>query len=155
RATATKVAEVVRQHRGAVVDSKPVLAVWVGADDAVEQAFVAAEIPHYATEADAVRGFMHLVRYGEARDALMATPPSLPEHFMPSTAGAHDAIEKALRAGRRWLDPIAAAAVLTAYAIPVVPAVLARDAEEAGAVAQPFLGTGGSVAVKIQSPDIV
>ena len=154
-ATASKVAEVVRQYRGTVSDPKPVLAVWVGADDAVEQAFVAAEIPHYATEADAVRGFMHVVHYAEARDALMATPPSLPEHFVADTAAARKAVEETLRDGRRWLDPIAAAAVLTAYAIPVVPTVLARDAEEAGAIARPFLAAGNPVVVKIQSPDIV
>ena len=42
-----------------------------------------AGIPHYATEADAVRGFMHLVRHREARQALMDTPPSLPADFAP------------------------------------------------------------------------
>ena len=98
-------------------------------------AFTAAGVPHYATEADAVSGFMHLVRYAEARDALMETPPSLPEHFAPDIAAARSAIEEALHDRRRWLDPIEAAQVLMAYAIPVVPAVLARDPEEAGAAA--------------------
>ena len=48
----------------------------------------AAGIPDYATEADAVGGFMHLVRYREARDALMATPPSMPADFAPDVAAA-------------------------------------------------------------------
>jgi ATP-grasp domain len=41
------------------------------------------------------------------------------------------------------------------YAIPVVPALLARNAEEAATAARPFLAAGNSVAVKILSPDIV
>jgi acetyltransferase len=154
-ATAGAVASVVRARREAVVGPKPVLAVWVGGDAGVAQTFAAAQVPHYATEADAVHGFMHLVRYTEARDALMATPPSLPEHFAPDVAAARKAVEEALGNGRRWLDPIASAAVLTAYAIPVVPTVLAHDADEAGALAQPFLAAGDPVVVKIQSPDIV
>jgi acetyltransferase len=85
----------------------------------------------------------------------METPPSLPEHFVPDIAAARQAIDEALRDGRRWLDPIAAAQVLTAYAIPVVPAVLAHDPDEAGALARPFLAAGDPVVVKIQSPDIV
>ena len=56
--------------------------------DAVTPVFEADGIPHYATEADAVRGFMHLVRYREAQDDLMATPPSLPQDFEPDVAAA-------------------------------------------------------------------
>ena len=154
-ATAGAVASVVRARRAAVAGPKPVLAVWVGDDAGVARTFAAAQVPHYATEADAVRGFIHLARYTEARDALMATPPSLPEHFVPDTAKARQAVEAALADGRRWLDPIAAEAVLTAYAIPVVPTVLAHDADQAGALARPFLAAGDPVVVKIQSPEIV
>jgi acetyltransferase len=154
-ATAGAVASVVRARREAVVGPKPVLAVWVGDNAGVAETFAAARVPHYATEADAVRGFMHLVRYTEARDALMATPPSLPEHFAPDTSTARQAVEEALADGRRWLDPIAAGAVLKAYGIPIVPTVLAQDADEAGALARPFLSAGAPVVVKIQSPDIV
>jgi acetyltransferase len=154
-ATASAIASVVRARREAVAQPKPVLAAWIGENAGVAQTFAAARVPHYATEADAVRGFMHLVRYTQARDALMETPPSLPEHFVPDIAAARQAIDEALRDGRRWLDPIAAAQVLTAYAIPVVPAVLAHDPDEAGALARPFLAAGDPVVVKIQSPDIV
>jgi len=45
--------------------------------------------------------------------------------------------------------------VLTAYAIPTVPATLAQDATQAGAAAKPFLAAGHPVVVKILSPDIV
>jgi acetyltransferase len=154
-ATADAVADIAHKHLTAVMRPKPVLAVWIGSETALVDKFTAAGIPHYGTEADAVRGFMHLVRYVEASDALMETPPSLPEHFTPDVAGVRRAIEPALREGRHWLDPVVAAEVLTAYAIPVLPAVLARDAEEAAAAAKPYLAAGDSVAIKIQSPDII
>jgi acetyltransferase len=153
--TAAAVGEVVCKYRATVLRPKPVLAVWVGADAAAASSFTAAEIPQYATEADAVRGFMHLVRYTQVRDALMEAPPSLAENFLPDAAAARRVIERTLRDGQRWLDPISAAEVLTAYAIPVVPALVARSADEAAAVAKSFLAAGKSVAVKVLSPDIV
>ncbi len=153
--TAQAVAEHVRKYRATVLRAKPTLAVWIGvAPDAASQ-FAAAEVPQYGTEADAVRGFMHLVRYAQVQDALMETPPSLPEHFVPDVAMARRATEQTLHEGRRWLDPLAANQVLAAYAIPTVPAMLAQDSTEAAAAAKPFLAAGHPVVVKIVSPDIV
>src|SRR5262249_30629109 len=78
-AAAKSVAAVARAHHERWLRPKPVLAVWIGSNSSAAQIFEAAGIPSYATESDAVRGFMHLVRYREALDALMATPPSLPQ----------------------------------------------------------------------------
>ena len=83
------------------------------------------------TKSHAVEGFMHLVRYREAQDALMATPPSLPVEFRPDVARARAIVQDALRAGKAWLDPIEVDALLSAYAIPVAPVALARDPDEA------------------------
>ena len=85
-------------------------------------------IPHFATETDAVRGFMHLVRYREAQDLLMETPDSLPRDFAPDAATARRIVADALREGREWLDPLEANRLLTAYDIPVAPVTVARDA---------------------------
>jgi acetyltransferase len=153
--TAQVVAENVRKYRATVLRPKPVLAVWIGADAHATSRFAAADVPQYGSEADAVRGFMHLVRYAQVRDALMETPPSLPEHFVPDVAMARRAVEQTLHDGCRWLNPIAANQVLTAYAIPTVPATLAQDSIQAGAAAKPFLAAGHAVVVKILSPDIV
>jgi acetyltransferase len=153
--TAQAVAEHVRKYRATVLRPKPVLAVWFGADPDAASQFAAAEVPQYGTEADAVRGFMHLVRYDQVQDALMEMPPSLPEHFAPDVAAARRAIAQTLHEGRRWLDPLAANQVLAAYAIPTVPAMLAQDATQAAAAAKPFLAAGAPVVVKILSPDIV
>ena len=45
--------------------------------------------------------------------------------------------------------------MLSAYGIPITPAALARDADEAVALARPHLAKGVPVVLKIQSPDIV
>jgi acetyltransferase len=105
-AAATRVAELMRARRASTVKPKPVLATWIGTDDAASRAFEAAGIPHYATESDAVRGFMHVARWNEARDALMETPPSLPEYFTPDVDAARRVIDGALSDQRSWLDPI-------------------------------------------------
>src|SRR5260370_27430750 len=98
---------------------------------------------------------MHLVRYREALEALMATPPSLAPDFKPDVAAACSVVENAVRRGRTWLDPIESTCLLAAYSIPVTPAQLACNADEAAAGARPFLAEGSSVVAKILSPDIV
>jgi acetyltransferase len=153
--TAKTIADVVTARRRSSSWPKPVFAAWIGGDDAVAPTFEAASIPHFATEGDSVRGFMHLVRYAEARDALMETPPSLPEHFAPDAGLARRIVDEALADGRGWLDPIEVAQLLSAYAIPMVPTVLAHDPDEAARLTAGFLRDGGTVVVKIQSRDIV
>ena len=134
---------------------KPVFAVWLAEDERAARAFEAARIPHFATEAEAVRGFMHLVRYREAQDDLMETPDSLPIDFVPDTATARQVVAAALADDREWLDPLQVNALLRAYDIPAAPVALARDADEAADAARLILAEGGTVAVKILSPDIV
>lgn len=153
-ATAKRVAETVAAYRARVYGARPVFAVWIGEDGATSEAFDAARIPHYRSETDAVRGFMHLVRYREAQDALMQTPPSLPGDFIREEATARAVVERALADKRSWLDPLEVARVFAAYAIPIAPVALARDPDEAAAAAMPLLASG-AIAVKILSRDIV
>ena len=145
---------VVRAHRNRFFPPKPVFAVWVGDNGEANAELESAGIPHFQSETDAVRGFMHLVRYREGQDALMAVPPSLPDAFQPDLAAARSIVQPAIEAGRIWLDPMEIAGLMAAYAIPVASVVLARDPDEAAAKAKPFLETG-AVAVKILSADIV
>jgi acetyltransferase len=98
---------------------------------------------------------MHLVRYQESRDLLMATPPSLPQGFAPDTAAVRPVIDTVLGEKRTWLDPIELTRVLSAYGIPITPVALAHDADAAVAAARPHLAQGIPVVLKIQSPDIV
>ena len=146
-------------HRCRMAPPKPVLAVWVGGGERASQVFDRAGIPDYATETEAVAGFMHLVQYRQSRRQLMAVPPSLPQDFVPDDGAVRPLIEAALGEhsgdGYAWLDPIAIAKVLAAYGIAVTPATLAGDPEATVAAARAHLARGDAVVLKIQSPDIV
>ena len=135
--------------------SKPVLAVWIGDDGRAAKAFDAAAIPYYGSKTDAIRGYMHLVRYVEANRHLMETPPSLPTEFTSDTEAARQVIAEALAAGKTWLDPLEVNRLFKAYGIPITPAVLARDDKEAAAAARSLLARGQGVVVKVLSPDII
>lgn len=152
--SAQAVVDAVKRDRASASRKKPVFAVWLGEDAASARAFESLDIPHFATEAEAVRGFMHLVRYREAQTALMETPDSLPRDFKSDADVARNIVAEAVREGRGWLDPIEVNRLLEAYAIPVAPVTLAETAEAAVAAARPILTEGGTVAVKILSPDI-
>src|SRR5579871_5158478 len=119
---AEAVAERVKAHRATARQAaKPVLAAWVGTDQLVAPIFDKAAIPHFPTEDDAVRAFMHLVKHREATESLMATPPSVSRLFAPDVKAARNVIGKALAEGRAWLDPIEIARLFEAYSIPMVP----------------------------------
>jgi acetyltransferase len=79
----------------------------------------------------------------------------LAQDFKPDVAAARSVVENAVRRGRTWLDPIESTQLLAAYSIPIAPALLARNADEAAAAARPFLAEGLGVVAKILSPDIV
>ncbi|MEA3242127.1 MAG: GNAT family N-acetyltransferase, partial [Pseudomonadota bacterium] len=133
--------------------SPTLLTSWVG-DRAVEKArrmFVAQQIPTYDTPEQAVRAFMHLVDYHRSQEMLMETPPSVPEDFSPDSARARKIIEDALHNDRTWLTEPETKDVLSAYGVPVVTTRTAATPEAAAAIAAEF---GGTVVLKILSPDI-
>src|SRR5262249_3271022 len=65
---AASVTSVIHEHRRRAYPPKPVFAVWVGDSGNADAQLEAAQVPHYRSETDAVRGFMHLVRYREGLD---------------------------------------------------------------------------------------
>jgi acetyltransferase len=147
------------RHRQKIASPKPVFAVWVGAGERASEVFDRSGIPDYATETEAVAGFMHLVQYRKSRQQLLAVPPSLPQDFIANEHAARSFVDAALREhsgdGYAWLDPIAIGKVLSAYGIAATAASLARDPDEAAAAARPHLVKTDAVVLKIQSPDIV
>jgi acetyltransferase len=152
---ARAIVDIILRERAINKPGKPVFAGWIAEDAAAADAFQAAGVPHYATETDAVQGFMHLVRYREARDALIETPESLPEDFDWDVAAARRVVAEAVAQGRRWLDPIETSELLRAYRIPSAEVVLVHDSDEAFIAAQTLLKNHSSLVAKILSPDIV
>jgi len=154
-AVAEAVARTVAAYRAEEGGGKPVFALWVGNETAAAHVFDRAAIPHFGNEADAIRGFMHLVHYRRAQDSLAETPDSLPESFRPDVAAARRIVAAVLADKRTWLTPVEANALLTAYDIPVEPVFPVGSASEAADVARGMLAKGQAVAVKIWSPDII
>ena len=153
-AIAQAVAETVVKERRKGFRRKPVFAVWPGANSESMGRFDAAGIPCFASESEAVRGFMHLVRYREGLHQLMQTPQALSEEPRPDRARAEAIVAGALAQKRRWLDPIEAMDLLQAYGIATTQTTLAQDPDMAARIAAPILADGGTVAVKILSQDI-
>ncbi|TXN44606.1 bifunctional acetate--CoA ligase family protein/GNAT family N-acetyltransferase [Methylobacterium sp. WL30] len=152
-AVAQAVADTVTRARRGQARKKPVFAVSHG--EAAAAILAGAGIPHFATDSEAIEGFLHLVRYREAQDDLMRTPDSLPRDFSPDTAAAEAIVAAALRQGAAWLDPVAVAGLLAAYGIETVPLTLAPDIDAAAAAAWTIIAAGGTVALKVVSPDVV
>jgi acetyltransferase len=153
---AATVTDVVSKYRQQCLGSaKPVLAVWVGADQKIIDFLGGAGIPNYPTEDDAVRGFIHLVQHREVVATLAQVPPAMPGEFTPDTAAARQIVAAALADDRQWLDPVEIARLFEAYQIPMVPTSAAADAEQAAAQASALFAQGATVVLKIMSRDIV
>jgi acetyltransferase len=134
----------------AAASATPILTNWLGAASAhaARETFAAAKLATYETPEKATRGFMHLVRYAEGQATLMEVPPAFPPDAEPDRAAARALIAAA---DDGWLDALGVQALLECYRIPIVKAVLARDADGAARAA---VEIDGPVALKIFSPDI-
>ncbi|WGD54927.1 bifunctional acetate--CoA ligase family protein/GNAT family N-acetyltransferase [Bradyrhizobium sp. CB1650] len=140
------------QHRSW---AKPVLAAWVGANQAIIETLSGAGIPNYPTEDDAVHGFMHLVRHRELVEELSQVPPAMPDTFVPDVEAARQVVAGAIADGRKWLEPVEIRRLLEAYDIAMVPTFAAADVDEAVAYASEMFARGATVVLKIMSRDIV
>jgi acetyltransferase len=147
KAAATAVINATRGSKRCVLTS------WLGERAAGEarRLFAEERIPTYFTPERAVRAFIDMVNYQRNQEALIETPPSVPEAFVPDVARARAAIDQALADGRSWLTEPEAKGVLDAYAITVVPTRIAADPHAAGTAAAQL---AVPVALKILSPDI-
>jgi acetyltransferase len=140
------------RHRNA---AKPVLAVWIGAEEKIADRLSGAHIPNYPTEDDAIRGFMHLVGHREVLTLLTQVPPAMPTDFAPDIEAARAIVAAAIADRRQWLDPVEISRLLEAYGIAMVPTYAAADAEQAVAHASRLFAQGATVVLKIMSRDIV
>lgn len=133
---------------------KALVAGLAGSDGAIRAELSAAKIPNYGSPAEAARSLMHLVHDAQAREFLMAAPPSLPTSFSPDVARARTIVENALYEGRDWLDPGEVCNVLGAYDIPVMATEMAATPEEVSEISKPFFETARHCVAKLVSPDL-
>jgi acetyltransferase len=131
----------------------PVLTTWLGDSAAAEarRLFASRKLPTYEAPDEAVRAFMHLVRYRRNQDLLMQTPPSATHLFAQDRSAAARIAADVLADGRTVLTEPEAKAVLKAYDIPVVQTMVAADPKEAGQLAARI---GFPVVLKVLSADI-
>jgi acetyltransferase len=159
-ASSTQIAEritaVVDRHKTAGRARKAVIANWLG-DEASREAralFAEKGIGSFTTPAEAVNGFMYLVRHARAQDELLRTPPSLSHDLEVDQQKANVTIRTAIAAGCSVLSEVEAKELLAAYGIATIPTAVARDPAEVGALAANFIAKHGACVVKILSDDI-
>jgi len=155
-AVAEEVVATLDRRKTAGQPPKPVLASWLGdeASRGGRTLFAARGIASFATPAEAIDGFMRLVRYARAQDELTRTPPSMPEDLGLKTAAAGETIAAALAAGRSSLSEVEAKTLLGCYGIPVVPTDVASSPAEVATHAARWIGSHGACVVKVLSDDI-
>jgi acetyltransferase len=135
---------------------KPVIATWLGDEVSREsrQLFAAKGIASFATPAEAIDGFAHLTGYARAQEALMRTPPSLPEDLSADREAASAILQTVIAARRSVLSEVEAKELLAAYGIAAVPTEVARDPAAVAALAQRWIAQYGACVIKILSDDI-
>ena len=133
--------------------TRPVLTSWIG--DAVQHearaVFAENGIPTFDTPESAVRAFHHMVDYRRNQEVLRETPKASVTRDI-DLAGAKALLALAGNKGQEWLSTTDARALLACYRIPVNPVLAAVTPEDAERAA---ISLGASVALKINSPDVV
>jgi acetyltransferase len=150
----TQMAEVARAlARIAPRAKKPVLTCFMG--DATTRALrrILDEVgtPSFRTPESALDAFASLAAYHYNQQLLQQLPPPESIDDAPDIEGARLLIDAAREDGRTTLTEPEGKALLAAFRIPVVQAILARTTSEAVIAAQQI---GFPVAIKIASPDI-
>jgi len=132
---------------------KPVLACWMGEQQvaAAWEAFANERIPVFPSPEASVEAFAYLATYHQNQQLLMQVPGPLARRSEPDEEGARLIIDGVLAERRTTLGGTESKALLTAFGIPVTPAIEVRSANEALIAAESI---GFPVAMKISSPDI-
>lgn len=152
--TADALAALAAPGRGGHARRKPLLVALAAGKPLPRKALDDARVPCHGSASEAVRAFMHLARYAEAREQLMAAPPSLPTDFSPDVETARHIVRATLDRGETWLSPPDVSRVLAAYGIAEVESRLARDPEEAASIAARLLQDTDRLALKLVSPEL-
>lgn len=151
---ASAIAEAAETDRKRTGRRKALVAGLIGGDSTVREVLTKAKVPNYASPAEAARSLMHLAKDAQAREFLMAVPPSLPASFTPGTKAARSIVETALAEGRSWLTPAEVCNLLRAYDLPIMATATAATAAEARQVSAAFFEAARHCVVKLISPDL-
>lgn len=130
---------------------KPLLLSWLGASrvQQARQLFTTNRLPHFDTPEAAVEAYSYLAQYQRNQRLLLQVPGAMAFRPEPGVQNARFIIESAVAEGRSTLSPIESKALLTAFDIPVVRTLEARNINEALVHAESL---GYPVAMKISSP---
>lgn len=153
---AKAVTDVVATRKAAGKRTVPILANWLGveASRGARELFSANGIASFDMPADAIDGFMHIVRHTRAQEQLSRMPPSLPVSPAFDGAKASRIIQTALVAGRTLLQEQEAKDLLATYGIPVVETVFATTPAAVEEAAEGLIARYGTCVVKVSSTDI-
>lgn len=132
---------------------KPLLACWMGDCQVIDsrRAFIDARLPSVRTPEAGVDAFAFTADYQRNQQLLLQMPAASVIAQSPALESARLIVEGALADGRKILSEVEAKALLAAFHIPVVQTSIARNANEALAIAAQI---GFPVAMKVYSPDI-
>ena len=153
---ADALAALIDRHRAGARSHKTILATWLGEDmsRAARQCFASHDIASFSTPAEAVGGFMQLVRYRRAQDELMQTPPSRSGEVRFDANAASRTITAVTQATRQLLSEVEGKALFAAYGIPVVPTQVADSPAAVGRLAASITARHERCVVKVLSDDI-
>jgi acetyltransferase len=131
----------------------PVVTNWLGGAGAApaRSLFGSRKIPSFESPEDAVRAFMHLVRYRRNQELLLETPSAGIMIDAANVLAARQLIAAALNEGRSVLMETESKALLALFGIPTAKTFVAETPERA---AHRFREVGAPCALKILSPDI-
>lgn len=151
---ATALAEAAKEDRKRLGRHQAFVTTLAGGSNIPRQVLDEARVPCYPSPSGAIRSFMHLVRYKEAKDHLSAVPDSLPSDYKPNLRLAKENIRSALANGQKWLTPLQTKELLRAYAINQVELHLVKTVEEAAKVAEVLFVKHDQLVLKVSSPDL-
>jgi acetyltransferase len=122
---------------------------------AVEEAnytFNANEIPTFSTPEQAVKTYLYMYQYKRNLELLYETPEELPVDISPPRLPIMAILKNAVLENREVLTEFEAKKVLEFYNFPVVKTYVAKDEDEAVAIASRI---GYPVVLKVLSPQII
>ena len=147
---AEDVAEAIVEAVNALGRSKPVLAVFLSAQETpAELRSTEVSIPSYAFPETAAIALARAARYREWRDRPETAAPSFEDIRRDEAAAV---VATALCRGDGWLNAEEIAVLMSCYGLPLVEQRIVATAEEAGVAAEDI---GGSVALKGIAPGVI